>query len=117
MLMLLIPFLKYFNNKFERFEIKDDTGYTSIEKLYLYISGYNPDYYYRWTVIDYVYLAIIYIITFLISAGAAYLSFSCTWKDFVTNTVIRAFFAICAFMLGPIYLIWYFIFNYLGNMC
>jgi hypothetical protein len=117
MLILLIPFLKYFEKKIENFQSKDDTSYSPIEKLYLYMSGYSPDYFYRWTEIDYVYVAIIYIMTFLISAAAAYLAFSCTWKGFVTNKIIRAFFAVCAFMLGPIYLVWYFIVNYLGDMC
>jgi hypothetical protein len=117
MLLLLIHFLKYFDNKLENFESKDDTDFTSIEKLYLYMNGYSPDYFYRWSLVDNIFLAILYIITFLISAIAAYLSFSCTWKGFVTNPVIRIFFAICAFMLGPIYLIWYFLINFVGNMC
>lgn len=120
MLMLLIPFLKYFENKIERFESKydkDDTDYSPIEKLYLYVFGYNPDYFYRWALIDYIFVAIFYLLTFLISAGSAYLAYSCTWKGFVTNKIIRVFFAICAFMLGPVYLLWYLIVNYLGGLC
>lgn len=117
MLILLIPFLKYFENKIENFESKDDTDFSAIEKLYLYIFGYNPDYFYRWALIDYIFVAIIYLLTFLISVGAAYLAYSCTWKGFVTNKIIRVFFAICAFMLGPVYLLWYFIVNYLGDLC
>ena len=107
--MLLL--VENFNNN------EDNINYRPIEVIYLYINGYNPEYLYRWTILDNIYIAILYIITFLISAGAAYLSFSCKWGGMVNNLFIRIVFAFAAFMLGPIYLIYYFIFNYLGKLC
>lgn len=91
--------------------------YSSIERVYLYINGYNPDYYYKWDVVDKVFVAILYMITFFISAMAAYLSFNCTWKGAVKNAFYRLIFALIAFLLGPFYLLWYFLINYLGNLC
>jgi len=107
--MLLL--IENFNNQ------EEETKYSPIEVIYLYMSGYNPNYLYRWTILDNIYIAIIYIITFIISVGAAYLSFSCKWGGMVNNIFIRIVFAFSAFMLGPIYLIYYFIFNYLGKLC
>lgn len=101
----------------ENFNNQEDTYYSPIQVIYLYMNGYNPNYLYRWTLLDNIYIAILYIITFLISAGAAYLSFSCKWGGMVNNLFIRIVFAFAAFMLGPIYLIYYFIFNYLGKLC
>ena len=65
--MLLL--IENFNNQ------EEETRNSPIEVIYLYMNGYNPDYLYRWTILDNIYIAILYIITFLISAGAAYLSF------------------------------------------
>jgi hypothetical protein len=45
------------------------------------------------------------------------LSFKCTWGGTIKNIVLRVLFAFIAFLLGPIYLIWYFFVNYLGNLC
>ena len=101
----------------ENFNNQEDIKYSPIEIIYLHANGYNPEYLYRWTIIDNIYIAIRYIITFLISVGAAYLSFSCKWGGMVNNLFIRIVFAFAAFMLGPIYLIYYFIFNYLGKLC
>lgn len=91
--------------------------YDIISALYLLMRGYNANYYYRWGVMDYICVALLYILTFIISVFAAYLSYSCTWKGIVSNIVARLLFAFAAFMLGPFYLLWYFFVNYLGNMC
>jgi hypothetical protein len=91
--------------------------YDIISALYLIMRGYNANYYYRWTVMDNVCIVLLYIVTFLISALAAYLSFSCTWKGLVDNILVRLLFALVAFLLGPFYLIWYLLVNYLGNLC
>lgn len=102
----------------EKFNNQDENSkYNAIETIYLYLNGYNPEYLYRWTIIDNIYMAILYIATLLISVGAAYLSFSCKWGGFVNNIFIRIVFAISAFMLGPIYLLYYLIFNYFGKLC
>jgi len=107
----MLMLIENFNNQ------EEETKYSHIEVIYLYMSGYNPNYLYRWTILDNIYIAILYIITFIISVGAAYLSFSCKWGGMVNNIFIRIVFAFAAFMLGPIYLIYYFIFNYLGKLC
>jgi len=91
--------------------------YDIISVLYLFMRGYSANHYYRWGVMDNICIIILYILTFIISIFAAYLSFSCTWKGSITNIMFRLFFAFVAFMLGPFYLIWYFFVNYLGNMC
>jgi hypothetical protein len=91
--------------------------YDIISAMYLIMRGYNANYYYRWTVMDNVCIVLLYIVTFLISALAAYLSFSCTWKGLVDNILVRLLFALVAFLLGPFYLIWYLLVNYLGNLC
>ena len=79
--------------------------------------GYNSNYYYRWRLIDNIFIIILYIITFLISIFAAYLSFTCNWKGTVNNILIKLIFAFCAFMLGPFYLVWFILVNYLGKLC
>jgi len=91
--------------------------YDIIDILYLLMRGYSPNHYYRWGVIDNVCVILLYILAFLISSFAAYLSFTCTWKGVVSNIMFRIFFAIIAFMLGPFYFIWFFLVNYLGDMC
>jgi hypothetical protein len=95
----------------------DGVKYDIISALYLIMRGYNANYYYRWTVMDNVCIVLLYIVTFMISALAAYLSFSCTWKGLVDNIFVRLLFAFVAFLLGPFYLIWYILVNYLGNLC
>lgn len=107
---MFILFEKFANNEVE-------ITYNSIETLYLYINGYNPEYTYRWTTLDNIYVAMLYIFTLLIALVSAFLSFSCKWGGTVDNMIVRLIFAFFAFMLGPLYLIYYFIFNYLGNMC
>ena len=102
----------------EKFNNQDENSkYNSMETIYLYLNGYNPEYLYRCTVIDNMFIAVLYIITLLISVGAAYLSFSCKWGGMVNNIIIRILFAFAAFMLGPIYLLYYLIFNYFGKLC
>jgi hypothetical protein len=91
--------------------------YDIISALYLVMRGYNANYYYRWGIIDHICIVLLYILTFLISAFAAYLSFSCTWKGMIDNIIVRLLFAFIAFMLGPFYLIWYLLVNYLGGLC
>ena len=91
--------------------------YDIISALYLLMRGYNANYYYRWGIMDYICVVLLYILTFFISIYAAYLSFSCTWKGIFTNIVARLVFGFIAFMLGPFYLLWYFLVNYLGKMC
>jgi hypothetical protein len=95
----------------------DENERDGIKSLYLYMIGYNAKFYYNFTVVDYIILAVIYFVTFFISVFAAYLSFTCTWNGIITNIYLRIFSAIFAFMLGPIYIIWYFFVNYLGNIC
>ena len=74
----------------EKFNNQDENSkYNSMETIYLYLNGYNPEYLYRWTVIDNMFIAVLYIITLLISVGAAYLSFSCKWGGIVNNIIIR----------------------------
>lgn len=107
---MFILFEKFDNNEVE-------ITYNSIEVLYLYINGYNPNYTYRWTTLDNIYVAMLYILTLLIALVSAYLSFYCKWGGTVDNLIVRLIFAFFAFMFGPLYLIYYFIFNYLGNMC
>ena len=54
--MLLL--IENFNNQ------EEETRNSPIEVIYLYMNGYNPDYLYRWTILDNIYIAILYIITF-----------------------------------------------------
>jgi len=123
---LTVPkrFAEQFNNDYNN--IYDKNGdiieteglkYDIISALYLIMRGYNANYYYRWGIMDNICVVLLYILTLLISIFAAYLSFSCTWKGLVDNIFIRLLFAFCAFMLGPFYLIWYVLVNYLGNLC
>jgi hypothetical protein len=111
--MFFIPlgYLEPFSNTYE--EVKPD----GIKSLYLYFNGYNANYYYNWKLTDYLILAVMYMAAFMIACLSAYLSYSCTWKGSVTNIYIRIFNAFIAFMLGPIYLFWYFFVNYLGGLC
>ena len=95
----------------------DVLQYDIISAIYLIMRGYNANYYYRWGVMDNIVIVLLYILTFIISVYAAYLSFSCTWKGLVDNIIIRLLFAFVAFMFGPFYLIWYFLVNYLGKLC
>ena len=98
----------------ESFQNKEPDGITVI---YLYLFGYSPRFYYKFRIIDYIFLAVFYMFALVISIYSAYLSYKCTWKGLVTNPFLRIFSAIFAFMLGPIYLIWYALVNYLGGMC
>jgi hypothetical protein len=91
--------------------------YDIISILYLFMRGYSANHYYRWGVFDNICVILLYILAFLISSLAAYLSFTCTWKGIVSNLFVRLFFAFVAFMLGPFYFIWFFFVNYLGKMC
>ena len=117
LISLLIPNILLKLEGFEDNENEIIHTYTSMERVYLYIMGYNPDFYYKWDVIDKILVAIIYMITFFISATAAYLSFKCTWKGAIKNFFYRLIFATMAFLLGPLYLLWYFFVNYIGNLC
>jgi hypothetical protein len=95
----------------------DVVKYDIISALYLLMLGYNSNYYYRWGIIDKICIALLYILTFLISIFSAYLSFTCDWKGMFNDITIRLLFAFSAFMLGPFYLVWFFLINYLGKMC
>jgi len=124
MLILSLIASKLYNERFDNYytinndENKNDVvKYDIISALYLRMLGYNSNYYYRWGIIDNIYIILLYIVTFLISIFAAYLSFTCNWKGMVNNILIKLIFAFFAFMLGPFYLIWYFFVNYLGKLC
>jgi len=112
--MILSYYLQNLIYPSEPFENKEPDGITVI---YLYLFGYSPRYYYRFKLIDYIFLAVFYMLALAISIYAAFLSYTCTWKGLVTNQFLRIFSAIFAFMLGPFYLIWYVLVNYLGGMC
>jgi hypothetical protein len=114
-MLLFIPLLINNLKKIEKYENK--INYGPIKTMYLYMLGYSPDLYYKWTITDNIILAFLYIITFIISIGAAYLSYSCTWSDTFKNPFLRVVFAFIAFMLGPVYLVWYLLVNYLGGLC
>ena len=123
MLILSLFASKLYNERFDNYytinnEDKNDVvKYDIISALYLRMLGYNSNYYYRWGIIDNIYIVLLYIVTFLISIFAAYLSFTCNWKGVVNNILIKLIFAFFAFMLGPFYLVWFFLVNYLGKMC
>ena len=124
MLILSLIASKLYNERFDNYytinndENKNDVvKYDIISALYLRMLGYNSNYYYRWGIIDNIYIILLYIVTFLISIFAAYLSFTCNWKGMINNILIKLIFAFFAFMLGPFYLIWYFFVNYLGKLC
>ena len=101
------------NDVIENDVVKHDV----ISALYLLMLGYNANYYYRWGIIDNICIALLYILTLLISLFSAYLSFTCDWKGLFNDITIRLLFAFSAFMLGPFYLVWFFLINYLGKMC
>jgi hypothetical protein len=105
-----------FDNRDER-EQNNVVKYDIISALYLLLLGYNANYYYKWGVMDNICIVLLYILTLSISVFAAYLSFTCNWKGLVNNMVIKLLFALLAFMLGPFYLVWFFLVNYLGKMC
>jgi hypothetical protein len=105
-----------FDNRDER-EQNNVVKYDIISALYLLLLGYNANYYYKWGVMDNICIVLLYILTLSISVFAAYLSFTCNWKGLVNNLVIKLLFALLAFMLGPFYLVWFFLVNYLGKMC
>jgi len=109
----ILNFLK--KESIEKYENKKELE--PIRIVYLYMAGYNPEYYYKWSMADNIMLAILYFITFLISVGSAYLSYSCTWSGAMNDTYIRVIFAFIAFMLGPVYLLWYFFTNLIGGLC
>ena len=126
MLILSLIASKLYNEEFDNYNyyaINNDVDenkivkYDIISALYLRMLGYNSNYYYRWRLIDNIFIIILYIITFLISIFAAYLSFTCNWKGTVNNILIKLIFAFCAFMLGPFYLVWFILVNYLGKLC
>jgi hypothetical protein len=105
-----------FDNRDER-EQNNVVKYDIISALYLLLLGYNANYYYKWGVMDNICIVLLYILTLSISVFAAYLSYTCNWKGLVNNLVIKLLFALLAFMLGPFYLVWFFLVNYLGKMC
>lgn len=103
------------NEKFSNEEKKDnDIG----KGIYLYLRDYNPTLEYKdLTISDIFLIALIWLISLIISFYAAYLSISCTWNGLIENMFLRFIFALCAFLLGPIYLLWYFIVNWLFRGC
>jgi len=117
--MLLLISLTNLLNKKEKFsnlnEKKEEDG---IKNLYLYIRNYKPELTYdELHFEDFVLISLMYLLSFTISIYSAYLSFSCTWNGAIDNIFLRILMAIIAFILGPIYLIWYFIINYLFGGC
>ena len=106
-----------FNSDREVIDQNNLVKYDIISAIYLLLLGYNANYYYKWGVIDNICIVLLYILTLSISVFAAYLSFTCNWKGLVNNLVIKLLFALFAFMLGPFYLVWFFLVNYLGKMC
>jgi hypothetical protein len=127
-MLILIPLLPLITNNQKKVkegfnsdrEVIDQNNlvkYDIISALYLLLLGYNANYYYKWGVIDNICIVLLYILTLSISVFAAYLSFTCNWKGLVNNLVIKLLFALFAFMLGPFYLVWFFLVNYLGKMC
>jgi hypothetical protein len=116
-ILLFTPFLFKKKEGFSDNENEIIYTYTSIERIYLYLFGFNPDFYYKWNLVDKILVAILYMITFIISAIAAYLSYNCTWKGSIKNVFYRFLFSIVAFLLGPLYILWYFFVNYIGGLC
>ena len=107
-------------NDFDNRDIREENNlvkYDIISAIYLLLLGYNANYYYKWGVMDNICIVLLYILTLSISVFAAYLSYMCNWKGLVNNLVIKLLFALFAFMLGPFYLVWFFLVNYLGKMC
>ena len=127
-MLILIPLLPLITNNQKKVkegfnsdrEVIDQNNlvkYDIISAIYLLLLGYNANYYYKWGVMDNICIVLLYILTLSISVFAAYLSFTCNWKGLVNNLVIKLLFALFAFMLGPFYLVWFFLVNYLGKMC
>jgi len=116
-MFIFIPKILNFLKKESIEQYENEKEIEPIRILYLYMAGYNPNYYYEWSMADNIILAILYFITFLISVFSAYLSYSCTWSGAIKNKIFRILFGFIAFMLGPIYLIWYFIVNFFGGLC
>ena len=112
-----IKVIEGFNSDREVIDQNNLVKYDIISALYLLLLGYNANYYYKWGVIDNICIVLLYILTLSISVFAAYLSFTCNWKGLVNNLVIKLLLALFAFMLGPFYLVWFFLVNYLGKMC
>ena len=103
-------------NTIEKFT-SDDVSHSPIQIVYLNMLGFNSNYYYKWTLFDNICLIVLYIATFIISAISAYLSYSCNWSNMEDIIILKLVFAFIAFMLGPIYLIYYYFMNYLGKLC
>jgi hypothetical protein len=103
-------------NTIEKFT-SDNEIHSPLQIVYLNMLGYNSDYYYRWNLLDNISIIVLYIVTFIISAISAYLSYTCNWSNMNDNIILKVVFAFIAFMLGPIYLIYYFFMNYLGKLC
>lgn len=53
----------------------------------------------------------------LISFYALYLSINCRWNKKETDVFSKIFFGLFAFLLGFLYLIYYFFINYIGGKC
>ena len=106
-----------FNNDNGNDEENEVVKYDIISALYLIMLGYNANYYYRWGIMDNICIVLLYILTLIISIFSAYLSYNCNWKVIDDNIFIKLLFALIAFLLGPLYLIWFFFVNYLGNLC
>jgi len=105
-------------NKIENFTNEEKKDTDVVKSIYLYTNGYNPNSEYNdMNAVDIFFIAFIYLLFLIISFYAAYLSLSCTWNGRVENIFIRFVFALCAFSLGPIYLLWYLIVNYLFGFC
>jgi len=116
--MILYNLLEYILNNKESFSNKEKKDDDIDKQLYLYLFGYNPDLDYNdLSPFDIFNIAIIYLLKIIIAITAAYLSYSCTWNGTVKNFFIRILFALWAFLLGPLYLIWYFIVNWLFRAC
>jgi hypothetical protein len=116
--MILLNLINNILNKKEKFTNEEKKDNDFGKDFYLYIAGYNPDLNYNdLSPIDIFLIVVIYLIILIISICAASLSFSCTWNGTVTNIFVRLVFALCAFLLGPIYLLWYFIVNWLFRGC
>ena len=58
LISLLIPKILLKNEKFVDNENEITHTYTSMERVYLYIMGYNPDFYYKWDLVDKIFVAI-----------------------------------------------------------
>jgi hypothetical protein len=125
-MLLIIPLFAnpFFNNegfnndnKGNDAEENEVVKYDIISALYLIMLGYNANYYYRWGIMDNICIVLLYILTLIISIFAAYLSFTCNWVVIDNNVFVKLLFALIAFLLGPLYLIWFFFVNYLGNLC